>query len=103
MCSIINPNENKNADINIKGLLTIPHFYGIMINYAYKIDYFLKIILEKSRFLDTELLRILTEIQTHGYHQQMLSYDKKSIMTANHRDNNLNIFNLMNNCINKII
>lgn len=92
ICSKINPNEDKNEDIGINGLQTIPHFFGAMIHYTYRIDYFLKIVLDKSNFIDIELLRILTDIQTHGYHQHMLSYDKKLVMTAKHRHDNLNIF-----------
>lgn len=92
ICTKINPNEEKNADIGINGLQTIPHFFGVMINYTYQIDYFLKIVLDKSNFIDIELLRILTDIQTHGYHQHMLSYDKKLVMTAKHRHDNLSVF-----------
>ena len=87
-----NPNAVIYGDIDIDGLSIIPHFFGIMINYTYRIDYFLKIILEKSIFLDMELLKILTDIQTHGYHQNMLSYEKKTVLTAKHRHDNLNVF-----------
>ena len=93
ICSTINPNQNINGDIKIDGLIIIPHFFGIMINYTYRIDYFVKMVLEKSSFIDVELLRILTDIQTHGYHQHLLSYDKKSLLTAKHRNENLEVFN----------
>lgn len=92
ICSTINPNDEKSEDIGIDGLKTIPHFFGIMINYTYRIDYFLKIVLEKSNFMDTELLRIITDIQTHGYHQHMLTYEKNMVLTARHRHDNLNVF-----------
>lgn len=92
ICTKINPNLKINENVGIEGFSTIPHFFGIMINFIHNIDYFLKIVLEKSRFMDIKLLRILTKIQTHGYHQEMLSYEKKMIMTATHRHNNLNIF-----------
>ena len=51
-----------------------------------------KKILDKSKFIDTELLIILTEIQTHNYHQNMLAFDKSLIMTATYRHENLEVF-----------
>jgi len=52
ICNKINPNEEKNIDIEINGMQIIPHFWGVMIHYTYRIDYFLKIILEKSQYID---------------------------------------------------
>ncbi len=92
ICTTINPNKTINEDIGLEGFTAIPHFFGVMINYTHRIDYFLKIILEKSRFMDTELLRILTDIQTHGYHQHMISYDKSLVLTAKHRHDDLKVF-----------
>jgi hypothetical protein len=92
VCSKINPNKVINKDIGIEGLTIIPHFFGVMINYTYSIDYYIKIVLEKSNFLDIELLRILTDIQTHGFHQNMLTYDKKLIMTAKYHNDNLEVY-----------
>lgn len=63
-----------------------------MIKYVHSIDYFIKIVLEKSAFLDVELLRILIDIQTHGFHQEMMSYDKSMLLTAKHRHDNLMIY-----------
>ncbi|KAF0204766.1 MAG: hypothetical protein FD170_191 [Bacteroidetes bacterium] len=92
ICSTINPNKPINKDVGLEGFTSIPHFFGVMINYSHRIDYFLKIILEKSRFMDIELLRILTDIQTHGYHQHMISYDKSLVLTAKHRHDDLKVF-----------
>lgn len=92
ICSIINPNEKKNKEIELEGFRTIPHFFGVMIKYAIDIDYYLKIVLEKSNFMDTELVRILTDIKTHGYHQWLVSYDKTLVYTAKHRHDNLKVF-----------
>lgn len=82
ICSSINPDEEINEKIGSDGSRRIPHFFGNMIMYSHYIDYYIKIILEKSRFLDTEFIRILTDIQTSGYHQLMVSYDIKSIYNA---------------------
>lgn len=92
ICSTINPNQTINEDIGLEGFTAIPHFFGVMINYTHRIDYFLKIILEKARFMDTELLRLLTNIQTHGFHQHMISYDKSLVLSAKHRHDDLIVF-----------
>ena len=92
ICLAINPNEGKNKDLGLEGIRIIPHFYGIMIKYIHDIDYFLKIILEKSIFLDTELIRILTDIQTSGLQQSMISYTKAQMFTAKHTEPNLEVF-----------
>ena len=92
ICSTINPNEEKEIKNELPGFITIPHFFGIMIKYTHQIDYFLKIVLEKSMFLDTELLRLLTDIQTHGFHQDMMSYEKNMLLTAKHRHDNLIVY-----------
>lgn len=90
ICSKINPNEIISE--NVGDFVMIPTFFGKMINYIHRIDHFLKIVLNQSRFLDTELLRLLTHIQTHGFHQEMISYDKSMILTAKHRKNNLKLY-----------
>jgi hypothetical protein len=92
ICSVINPNQEKENKLDLPGFVSIPTFFGVMINYVHRIDYFLRIILDKSMFLDTELIRILTDIQTHGFHQNMMSYDKGIILTAKHRHNNLKVY-----------
>lgn len=43
-------------------------------------------------FLDTELIRILTDIQTHDFHQYMMSYDYNMILTAKHRRDDLQVY-----------
>lgn len=93
ICKNINPNEKVNEEVGLEGFKTIPHFFGIMIKYAHDIDYFLNILLEKSSVMEIELLRILTDIKTSGYHKDMSSFDKSSIFTATHRHNNLKIYN----------
>lgn len=92
ICETINPNEIVNEDVGLEGFKTIPHFFGIMIKYAHDIDYFLNILLEKSSVMDVQLLRILTDIKTSGYHKDMSSFDKSSIFSATHRHNNLKIY-----------
>lgn len=92
ICSKINPNEIDKDKPVLPGFTPIPHFFGVMIKYVHSIDYFIKIVLEKSAFLDVELLRILTDIQTHGFHQEMMSYDKSMLLTAKHRHDNLMIY-----------
>lgn len=92
ICTSINPNKEKEDKTNLPGFVSIPTFFGVMINYVHRIDYFIKIVLEKSMFLDTELIRILTDIQTHGFHQDMMSYEKSMVLTAKHRHNNLKVY-----------
>ena len=92
ICSNVNPNEVINEDVGLVGLTTIPHFFGEMINYIHRSDYHLRIVLEKSRFLDTELLRLLTDIQTHSFHQRIMSYDKSLVLTAKHRHDTMEVF-----------
>lgn len=92
ICLKINPNELKNQDIGLAGRRAIPHFFGIMINSSVEIDYFLKIIMEKSAYMDTDLLRLLTDIRTSGYHKDMISYGKTAIFSAKHAEANLVVY-----------
>ncbi len=78
--------------MTLEGFRAIPCFFGIMIKYTHEIDYFISILLDKTAFMEPELVKILTEIKTHGYHQWMLSYDKSLIFTARHRHDNLIVF-----------
>lgn len=92
ICKTINPNEKIYNDIGLEGFKTIPHFIGIMIKYVHEIDYFLNVLLEKSPVMEIELLRILTDIKTSGYHKDLSSFDKSSIFTATHRHDNLMVY-----------
>ena len=92
ICERINPNVTINEESKLKKFRIIPHFYGIMIHYVLRMDYFLDILLEKSNFIDIKLLRILTDIKTSGYHYNMIAYGKDSVFTAKHRHDNLQVF-----------
>jgi hypothetical protein len=90
ICNIINPNKKINESNAIPNLITIPHFFGIMIKNSLEVDYYLKIILEKSNHMDVELLSLLTEIKTCDYHKRMTQFDKESLLTAANRHDDLN-------------
>ena len=92
ICSMINPNKAIYSENELIDFTTIPQYFGVMIKHIHKIDYFIKIVLDKSIYIDTELLRLLTDIQTHGFHQDMMSYEKNMIMSASHRNDNLVIY-----------
>lgn len=92
ICKNIDPNKEEEDIKSPPGFRAIPHFFGIMIHFTLRIDYFLDILLTKSNFLDTDLLRILTDIKTSGYHQDITSHGRDKILMVKHRHNNLNVY-----------
>jgi hypothetical protein len=92
MCMSINPNEEYEVRTTTYGFTVIPHFYGKMINFTLRINYYLDLLLAKSHYMDVHLLRILTDIKASGYNFQMSSYGRESVLTAKHRHNNLKVF-----------
>jgi hypothetical protein len=92
MCAKLNPNDMIKDTKTLKGFTVVPHFYGKMIHFSLRIDYFLDILLVKSDYMDINLYRILTDIKTSAYHQQMSSYSSEAIFNALHRHDHLNVF-----------
>ncbi len=92
-CEDINPNELTDENLGTNRFTVIPHFYGKMIHYALRMDYFLDMLLSRSFFMDPELIKILTDIKASGYHYRMTSYSRDSVLTATHRHNHLRVFN----------
>ncbi len=92
-CNLINPNElNQDDDRLPAGFVRVPTFFGLMIKYSLKVDYFLGILLQKSTYMDAELVRILTDIKTSGYHETLCSYGYEGVMNATHRHDHLVVY-----------
>ena len=91
-CAAINPDEAKREAEKFGRLVTIPHFFGLMLKFSLEIDFCLDVLLAKSNHIDLKLLKLVTSLKISRYHNEMMLYKNEPILAAKLNQTSLRTF-----------